>query len=66
MGILEGIVITAFVLAGSYVGYNVWQDSLNVNEGIEPHLIDFEFVHYTSKIIEAKSYSQTLLPIRFF
>ena len=29
MGVLEGIVIVALVLAGIYVGYHAWQESLD-------------------------------------
>ena len=44
MGVLEGVVIIALMLAGAYVGYHAWQDSLN--EPIVPHQIDLNPVYY--------------------
>ena len=36
MGVLEGLVIATIVLAGAYVGYHAWQESLGA-EGGEAH-----------------------------
>ena len=65
MGILEGIVIATIVIAGAYVGYHAWQESLNAPEA-EAHSIDFEFKYYNSQILSAESYSQVFMPIRFY
>ena len=33
MGVLEGLVIATIVLAGAYVGYHAWQESLGAEDG---------------------------------
>ncbi len=37
MGVLEGLVITTIVLAGAYVGYHAWQESLDADPGAATH-----------------------------
>lgn len=33
MGVLEGLVVATMVLAGAYVGYHAWQESLGAEDG---------------------------------
>lgn len=39
MGVLEGLVVATIVLAGAYVGYHAWQESLEASPGAEAHSI---------------------------
>ncbi len=57
MGVLEALVVATIVLAGAYVGYHAWQDSLDAPEG-GSHSADLELGYHGSQIPPAESYSQ--------
>jgi len=63
MGILEGVVIATIVLAGAYVGYHAWQESLHAPEA-EGHSIDLGLPYHGPHVADAKSHSQESVPIK--
>jgi len=63
MGILEGVVIATIVLAGAYVGYHAWQESLHAPEA-EGHSTDLGFPYHGPQAGDAKSHSQVFVPTK--
>lgn len=58
--IVQAMAIVAIALAGAYVGYHAWQDSINAPEDAAAHLIDFGFAYHGDdrQTADAKSYPQ--------
>ena len=54
MGVLEGAVVAAILIAGFYVGYHAWQEFLDAPEDGEAHSLDPGFLQHGLQATEMR------------